>query len=213
MLEPPTPAYVAGLVKALDMATEFRVPCPGHPYGSDGDLRIKRRRDGHDGWAVLNDNHAWAHTVTTEHGPRGTQWVYRGRLARDEIYPYTRDQALAEAIRIAPTETARFNASAGGKQLGTLANAEHGIRRWNLNLLLIGHHDLGETADLLRTIYPGVELHPVGWHHHVHLTELLPPPNYPTEGLDWRGWIFCGPDDTGALPITHFMPKEASCGD
>jgi hypothetical protein len=92
--------YIAQLAATLDLAAEFRIPCPGHPYGHNVDLRVTRRTDGHaDGWAVLDDEgHAWT----------GTAWQHRTVLARSDIYRYTRDAALAEAIRIAPTQTQTF---------------------------------------------------------------------------------------------------------
>ena len=98
-----TPGYVAALAAALEQAVEFRVPCPGHPYGHHADLRVKRRLDGHgNGWAVLNDNPG------NEHAWTGTPWIYRGQLSRDDIYRYDRQVALDEAARIAPLETAAF---------------------------------------------------------------------------------------------------------
>lgn len=97
------PAYVARLVNQLEQASEFRIPCPGHPYGHHADLRVKRRLDGRaDGWAVLNDNPG------NEHAWTGTQWIYRGELTREQIYRYDRQDALDEATRIAPLETAAF---------------------------------------------------------------------------------------------------------
>lgn len=97
--------YVAMLAAALEQAVEFHIPCPGHPYGSNADLRVKRRTDGHGtGWAVLNDNPG------NEHAWTGTRWVYRGELSREQIYRYDRQDALNEAARIAPLETAAFNA-------------------------------------------------------------------------------------------------------
>lgn len=110
-----TPGYVAALAAAehtgyvqqlaaqLEQASEFRVPCPGHPYGHRADLRVKRRLDGQtDGWAVLNDNPG------NEHAWTGTRWVPRGELTRDQIYRYDRQAALDEAARIGPLETAAF---------------------------------------------------------------------------------------------------------
>ena len=95
--------YAAQLAATLDLAAEFRIPCPEHPYGHHADLRVKRRLDGRgDGWAVLNDNPG------NEHAWTGTRWVYRGELTREEIYRYDRQDALDEATRIAPLETAAF---------------------------------------------------------------------------------------------------------
>lgn len=97
------PMYVAMLAASLEQASEFRVSCPGHPYGERADLRVKRRTDGYgSGWAVLNDNPG------NEHAWTGTRWVPRGELSREQIYRYERQTALAEATRIAPLETASF---------------------------------------------------------------------------------------------------------
>ena len=97
------PAYVQQLAAQLEQAVEFRIPCPGHPYGHHADLRVKRRLDGRaDGWAVLNDNPG------NEHAWTGTQWIYRGELTREQIYRYDRQTAIDEATRIAPLETAAF---------------------------------------------------------------------------------------------------------
>ncbi|MGW7283887.1 hypothetical protein ACWGH4_00050 [Streptomyces sp. NPDC054847] len=95
-------AYIAQLVAQLELAAEFRIPCPGHHYGHHADLHVRRRLDGRaDGWAVLSDDdtHAWT----------GTTWVPLGSLARSEIYRYEQQDALAEAQRIAPLETQTFN--------------------------------------------------------------------------------------------------------
>ena len=95
--------YIQTLAKQLEQAAEFRIPCPGHPYGHHADLRVKRRTDGQtDGWAVLNDNPG------NEHAWTGTQWIYRGQLTREQIYRYDRQTAIDEATRIAPLETAAF---------------------------------------------------------------------------------------------------------
>jgi hypothetical protein len=101
----------------------------------------------------------------------------------------------------------------GPKQLGKLLNAEHGVRVWNGQLLLIGHHDLDQTADLLHRLFPHTPLHPTGWHHHVHLVELLPPATDQIQYIDWRGWIYCAIGDPGAVPITHFMFQQHPCAD
>jgi hypothetical protein len=98
-----TPDYVAALAAAVEQASEFRVPCPGHPYSHRADLRVKRRTDGYgNGWAVLNDNPG------NEQAWTGAKWVPRGELSRPEIYRYDRQTALDEATRIAPLETAAF---------------------------------------------------------------------------------------------------------
>lgn len=88
------PAYVAELVAQLDKVSQFRIPCPGHPYGHFADLFVERRRDG-DKWAILRDGEAWT----------GEKWQHRTELHRHEIYRWTRDEGLAEAERIAPIDT------------------------------------------------------------------------------------------------------------
>jgi hypothetical protein len=96
-------AYETRLSQLLELAAEFRIPCPGHPYGQAADLRVRRRLDGRDdGWAVLNDNPG------NEHAWTGATWVYRGELSRADIYRYDRQTAIDEATRIAPLETAAF---------------------------------------------------------------------------------------------------------
>ncbi|MFB7867422.1 hypothetical protein [Streptomyces sp. NPDC056069] len=93
--------YIRQLAATLDLAAEFRVPCPGHPLGPFADLKVEKRLDGHgDGWAIALDDNIWT----------GTRWEHRGVLTRSEIYRYTRDAALAEAQRIAPLETERHHA-------------------------------------------------------------------------------------------------------
>ncbi|MGW3400754.1 hypothetical protein [Streptomyces zhihengii] len=90
------------LAALLELAAEFRIPCPGHPYAHHADLHVRRRLDGRaDGWAVLNDDdtHAWT----------GTHWAPIGSLARSEIYRYEQHTALTEAQRIAPLETQTFH--------------------------------------------------------------------------------------------------------
>ncbi|WP_030756427.1 hypothetical protein [Streptomyces sp. NRRL F-5135] len=99
--DPTDPAYIEQLAATLNLAAEFRIPCPGHPHGHAADLRVQRRLDGNaDGWAVFNDNPG------NEHAWTGTEWTYRGELARAQIYRYDRQTALNEAVRIAPLETA-----------------------------------------------------------------------------------------------------------
>lgn len=97
------PDYIAGLAAQLDLVAEFRVPCPGHPHGRLADLHVIKRTDGHgDGWAItdgrLGGEQAWT----------GQRWTYRTELSRDDIYRWTRDAALEEALRIAPGITARI---------------------------------------------------------------------------------------------------------
>ena len=87
-------AYVAGLAAQLEKVSQFRIPCPGHPYGHFADLFVERRRDG-DQWAILRDGQAWT----------GDRWDHRTNLHRHEIYRWTREEALTEAERIAPIET------------------------------------------------------------------------------------------------------------
>jgi hypothetical protein len=93
------PAYIAQLAAALDQASQFRIPCPGHPYGHLADLYVERRTDGQaDGWSITRDYEAWT----------GTAWTSRADLTRGEIYQYDRQTALDEAARLAPLETATF---------------------------------------------------------------------------------------------------------
>lgn len=200
----PEPAYVTGLAAALNLASEFRIPCPGHPYRDRADLYVKKRMDGQaDGWAISSGTAMYEDIWT------GTDWVYRGTLARDDIYRYTRDEAIAEAQRIAPAVTALCLAQLGPKQLGTakVPGGQYGIRAWNGWLLVIGHNDLRHTRRRLRHLYPHLQI-PVGNHEHVRLEELPAPPGYATEGTDRRGWVFSVPDASGALPITVFVPTS-----
>jgi hypothetical protein len=92
--------YIRQLAAQLDRATEFRIPCPGHPFGKVVDLLVLRRTDGHgDGWTISDgDGHAWT----------GTAWQPRSVLAPSDIYRYTRDEAITEAERIAPAQTVQF---------------------------------------------------------------------------------------------------------
>lgn len=94
-----TPAYVQQLAAQLEQASQFRIPCPGHPYGPHADLTVERRPNGtHQHWAILRDHEAWT----------GTTWQSRSDLHRHEIYRYSRDDAITEAQRIAPLETTAF---------------------------------------------------------------------------------------------------------
>ena len=98
-----TDTYVRQLAATLELAAEFRIPCPGHHHGQHADLRVTKRLDGHgDGWSIQRDGDAWT----------GTRWEHRGVLARSEIYHYPDAQtAIDEAVRIAPLETQAFNAT------------------------------------------------------------------------------------------------------
>lgn len=88
------PAYVAQLVAHLNKVSQFRIPCPGHPYGHLADLLVERARD-NDRWAITRDGEAWT----------GQKWDHRANLHRHEIYRWSRDEAIAEAERIAPIDT------------------------------------------------------------------------------------------------------------
>ena len=96
--------YIQTLANQLAQASEFRIPCPGHPHGHHADLHVVRRHDGQaDGWAITRDEifgQVWD----------GTLWRNRSDLARDDIYRYTRDTALTEAARIAPHQTTAHQA-------------------------------------------------------------------------------------------------------
>lgn len=102
---------------ALDLATEFRIPCPeaadpGRPEGApilQPEPLIVQKVQAHwadrfpDGWRIFNPNlepgdHVWT----------GDEWAYRGRLHIGVIYQWTRDQAIAEAQRLAIEETRRY---------------------------------------------------------------------------------------------------------
>lgn len=95
-------SYIQTLVAQLEHASEFRIPCPGHPHGHHADLHVVRRHDGQaDGWAILRDGpfgDAWT----------GTAWKTRSSLHRHDIYHYSRDDALTEAARIAPLQTTAY---------------------------------------------------------------------------------------------------------
>lgn len=94
--------YVAQLAATLELAAEFRIPCPGHPYGVHADLRVSRRTDAEqDTWSIGNGD-------APEQVWTGDKWAYRCDLTREQQHPYTRDQAITEALRIAPLETAAF---------------------------------------------------------------------------------------------------------
>lgn len=97
-------SYIQQLANKLEQASEFRIPCPGHPHGHQADLHVTRRHDGRgDGWAITRDGflgQVW----------NGTAWRNRSDLTRDDIYRYDRDSALTEAARIAPLQTTAFNA-------------------------------------------------------------------------------------------------------
>lgn len=109
---------VARLQAQLNLATEFRIPCPepadpGRPDGAPvmhpEALIVRKSSPGYlgdtDGWTILNPNLPCGDHVWT-----GTEWKYRGELHREVIYRWTRDQALAEAQRLAVDETARYEA-------------------------------------------------------------------------------------------------------
>lgn len=91
------------LREQLDLATEFRIPCPGHFYGgSQSDLIVRRNRDGQ-GWCIINPS--WPENG--EHVWDDRQWRSRSELSRVEIYRYSRDEALTEAPKLADVEAAR----------------------------------------------------------------------------------------------------------
>lgn len=103
----------------LDLATEFRIPCPeaadpGRPEGGPilqpEPLLVQKTTTNWadrfpDGWRIFNPNldngdHVWT----------GDGWVYCGKLHMGVIYQWTRDQAIAEAQRLAVEETRRYEA-------------------------------------------------------------------------------------------------------
>lgn len=111
-MAPSLQEQVRQLTAALDLATEFRIPCP-HPHFAGGHqdprfrsepITVRRRQDGRgDGWLILNPN-----LLEGDHVWTGSEWVYRGELHRDVIYKWTRDEALALAPELAAAETARY---------------------------------------------------------------------------------------------------------
>lgn len=83
-------------VDPLDYATRFDIPIPGHP-GTH--VVARKARPGYvlgTQWAVTDDSDMGSNAWTGHH------WVYRGELHREQIYAYDRDDAIAEAIRVAP---------------------------------------------------------------------------------------------------------------
>ncbi|MEU9703062.1 hypothetical protein [Streptomyces sp. NPDC047981] len=94
--------YVRQLAAELDLAAVFRIPCPGTPYGPFADLLVEKRLDGHgDGSAIVRDSEVWT----------GTRWEHRTALAASDTYRWAdRGQALAEAQRIVPEQTAALHA-------------------------------------------------------------------------------------------------------
>ncbi|WP_035796419.1 hypothetical protein [Kitasatospora mediocidica] len=104
-------------LQQLLFATEFRIPCPeaADPDRSDSgpvlqpEPLIVQKVTANwadrfpDGWLILNPNlqpgdHVWT----------GDGWVYRGNLHIGVIYRWTRDEAIAEAQRLATEETRRY---------------------------------------------------------------------------------------------------------
>ncbi|MGW4803044.1 hypothetical protein [Kitasatospora sp. NPDC004272] len=101
----------------LLLATELQVPCPvpddpdrpeGAPVMRPEPLVVRKNTSGYpkgweDGWLVLNPNLHPGDQVWT-----GREWKYRGELARNAIYRWTREEAIAEAQRLAAEESARY---------------------------------------------------------------------------------------------------------
>lgn len=107
---------LAKLAAQLDLATEFHVPCPeaadpGRPEGGpilQPEPLIVQKVAPHwadrfpNGWRIFNPNlepgdHVWT----------GDGWT-SGRLHMGVIYRWTRDEAIAEAQRLAVDETRRY---------------------------------------------------------------------------------------------------------
>jgi hypothetical protein len=116
-MAPSLQEQVRQLNAQLDLAAEFRIPCPepadpGRP--DDGPIlqpepllvqKVQPRWADRfpDGWRIFNPNlepgdHVWT----------GDEWAYRGRLHIGVIYKWTRGQAIAEAQRLAVEETRRY---------------------------------------------------------------------------------------------------------
>lgn len=102
---------------AIDLATEFRIPCPeaadpGRPDKAPvlqpEPLIVQKVTTNWadrfpDGWLILNPNlqpgdHVWT----------GDGWAYRGQLHIGVIYRWSRDEAIVEAQRLAVEETWRY---------------------------------------------------------------------------------------------------------
>lgn len=109
--------FAETLNEQLQYATEFRIPCPepadpGRPVGAPvlrPEALIVRKCTTNwadrypDGWMILNPNLQPGDQIWT-----GEAWEYRGQLYGGVIYRWTRDQAIAEAQRLAVEETARY---------------------------------------------------------------------------------------------------------
>ncbi|RPE27376.1 hypothetical protein [Kitasatospora cineracea] len=101
----------------LQLATELRVPCPApdDPGRPDGAPALRplplilsanptgRPQGWEDGWCISNPNLEPGTQVWTGH-----QWRRDGDLAPHAIYRYTREEAVAEAQRLAVEESARY---------------------------------------------------------------------------------------------------------
>lgn len=98
-------------------ATELRIPCPqpadpGRPDGAPvlrpEPLILRKNTTGRpkgweDGWLIHNPNLEPGEQVWSS-----GQWQHRGKLTANAIYRYTRQEAVAEAQRLAVQETARY---------------------------------------------------------------------------------------------------------
>jgi len=97
-------AEVDTLRAAAALATEYRIPCPGHRLGVGADIVVQRRYT-EDRWAVLNPNldpgeQAWT----------GERYERIGDIARRDAFRWTRQEALDLAPGLAEQETARDRA-------------------------------------------------------------------------------------------------------
>ncbi|MFB8442712.1 hypothetical protein ACFC7A_27040 [Streptomyces niveus] len=105
---PPTGALPP--VQKLALATEFRVPLPGHPAGSYGEIVVKRERASSYRWAAREraGSYRWAVTDGAVSSLRiwtdGDGWRYLSDIGRTAAYRHTLDEALLLAERAAEFE-------------------------------------------------------------------------------------------------------------
>ena len=85
----------------LALASEFRVPLPGHPVGGYGEIVVRRERTGSDRWAVTDGAVAAQRCWVEESG-----WKYISDVGRAIAYRHTLDEALLLAEKAAEFEAA-----------------------------------------------------------------------------------------------------------
>ncbi|MGR3875705.1 hypothetical protein ACUXZZ_45050 (plasmid) [Streptomyces graminifolii] len=87
------------------LATEYRIPCPGHRLGVGADI-IVQRMPTEDRWAIFNPNLDSPHRVWT-----GERYERIGTdIYRREGFRWSRQEALDLAAALAEQETARDRA-------------------------------------------------------------------------------------------------------